>query len=295
MANGSYSFWEKSMQAIFFLGLVLGTLVITALAEELAPTDTKTTPAKSIELTGNQKAELQQQLESALEAYADGLLERNLSSEDAHLSSELTRHFAEGLDREAAAVRRTAGIERERRKLIRGLGLKGERLDARFKLRSVEVSSISGRDIVEAYFSYGDRELPKPFYFVKEGGEFRLAIERPGGAGEVDRSEAAAADASCGARDADYLIANFSLSEVTVSRGEDCAGEYQTTVPETTDPGGLGDPEDAPGEAYLGCPADCGWWDGTLFPQTGSKCDWNQWGWDVIIDRIGGIQCHDEC
>ena len=91
------------MQTILSLALVLGILVNTALAEPLAPTDSRATQEKPIELTENQKAELQQQLELALEAYAHGLLERNLSSEDAYLFSELKRRFAEGLEGDAAA------------------------------------------------------------------------------------------------------------------------------------------------------------------------------------------------
>ncbi len=131
----------------------------------------------------------------------------------------------------------------------------------------------------------------KPFYFVREAGEFKLNIKRPGFTKPLPEGAEASRD--------NYRFKN----DVNWSPVFSCKGTDPFALPAATwfDPcielqGGGFKCFDS-GYTTKKCSSSCGWWTGTTVKQGSNtkKCDWNTWGDDVYVDFDGFWHCHDEC
>lgn len=130
-------------------------------------------------------------------------------------------------------------------------------------LSLLEVSDNDGALSIKV--AYGDADISKPIYFVKEDGKYKLSIFHPFTSSQR------------------YRIRNAHNEEHTVK----CRGGSSQTVSAYQD-------------LYITGEDDCGYfWSGTWFEDTGTgrrvQCQYNKSGWDVRINESGVIECRKNC
>jgi hypothetical protein len=121
-------------------------------------------------------------------------------------------------------------------------------------------------------------ELTRPFYFVLEGGSYKLNVGRPG--------FSKALPAGAAANDT-YVVTNTNCS------GPNCGSVIASCYSggTVTVPGGT--------SKSVSCPNTCGFWSGAYFWGTNwvgtNYCDYNTWGTDVWYQPFMGMYCNDGC
>lgn len=126
-------------------------------------------------------------------------------------------------------------------------------------------------DVVAAFVEIDGRQLPKPFYFVREHGSYKLNITRP--VGDAERGGSSTYDV----KNEDGVLREFSCSSFGGSTEYSVSAKGNRSV-----------------VCYNSCPTI---FDGTQF-EVGTSgptdCDYNTWGWDMYI-RNGLPVCGSPC
>jgi hypothetical protein len=199
------------------------------------------------------------------------LVERDVGAFEGMVSSEVMERGAErGIDPPTL-------LEKQRGALMRTFDLE----EGAFP--DLEVVDVEEQgDAVRVTLALEGQDLEKPFYFVREHGEYLLNIAPPG------FSKAAPEGALFGK-------SNYTISNVNHPTSEPGAlscyqGGNPTIVP-------------AGSTRKVSCGDACGFWAGSIFANAQAYdgpqkyCDWNAWGADVIINFLsfGGFYCADYC
>jgi len=213
-------------------------------------------------------AALTAELEGKFNAYAQALADRNTELLGTLVSSEIQARIGEtGMNMGSFAEKMRGSMLNQ----FNGTSVAPESGVA-FQITSVRVEGDSVR--VEVW-SNGET-LAKPFYFVKEDGDYRLNLVRQGFTRAQPEGSGAATDT--------YRVKNDNAFPQTVR----CSGS-QGVMPAVTELG-------------MRCENKCGFFHGTRFYSPFSndsiKCDYNTWGLDAVYnDRFGplGVICNDKC
>jgi hypothetical protein len=218
--------------------------------------------------------DLAQQLEGRLNAYAQALHDGDEAALRGLLSDEVldkARTLRGGLPR--FATRQKAAMLRQFK------GMKAGDLGEGFRVVKVEPQG----EVVAAHIAYQDREIPRPFYFVREGGELKLNVARPGFSRRLGPAFSA---------NDNYNVRNDSFVNAWVSCASDGGRglNWIDVMHHST--------------RFVSCRNTCGLFNGSYFNSSthvfvGSRqCDYNSWGDDVILsDTPDGprARCEDEC
>ncbi|HYO69928.1 MAG TPA: hypothetical protein VEU33_28015 [Archangium sp.] len=181
-----------------------------------------------------------------------GVISQQLVSRIAYRGSAAT--FEENLE---------AFVSREQTKLAREVGNVYALHDG-FTVTAVDVEG----DVAAASIAVDGRQLPKPFYFVREQGSYKLNIIRPLGITEQGGYTT-------------YDVKN----EDNVTRTFACSNSGSSSI------AAFGTRS---ASCYNSCPT---YFDGTWFTVGSSgrtDCDYNTWGWDLFI-RGGLPVCGSPC
>jgi len=213
-------------------------------------------------------AALTAELEGKFNAYAQALADRNTELLRTLVSSEIQLRIGEtGMDMAGFAEKLRGSMLNQ----FNGTSVAPESGSA-FQITSLRVEG----EAVRVEVSSNGETLAKPFYFVKEDGDYRLNLVRQGFTRAQPEGSGAATDT--------YRIKNDNAYPQTGR----CSGS-QGLMPAVT-------------ELAVRCENKCGFFHGTRFYSPFSndsiKCDYNTWGVDAIYnDRFGslGVICNDKC
>lgn len=202
-------------------------------------------------------------VQATIDAYVSSVVDRQLEPLSSIVSDEILTHGTKrGIELETF-------LERQRASLFRTFQLSE---DARPRFEVADV--VAEGQILRVTLRFRGETLKKPFYLVREAGELKLNIAKPG------FSRALRSTSSYQVRNNNHVSGSATM--LCVGNSIMVQGAHTGTV---------------------SCTDTCGWWSGTDFAMAGSdhseKCDWNSWGDDVIIDGLyGGFYgwyCNDNC
>ncbi len=249
-------------------------------------------PADDTEISENESSGVQvtdslviAELQSELDDYVQSLLARDVSRLDRIISAEV-RVRAQQMNSDVAGFADKMAMslrhELERHNIdpesdITGYFMVGTVVDEGSALR-VEILR-------------NGESTGKPFYFVREAGELKLNIKRPGFTNPLPEG----AEAS---RDNYRWKSDVEWRPVFSCKGTDPFRIKAATWRDHCIP--VGDYGlDCIDSAYTTkkCSSSCGWWTGTTIKQgtTTKKCDWNTWGDDVYVNWNDTWHCNDLC
>jgi hypothetical protein len=208
-------------------------------------------------------------LQARFNSYAQALLERDVSTLDRVLSTEIKARAAEmGSDLGGLADKLKASMLKQFGTMPPA-SMSGEQ----FTVASATVEA----EAVRVMVAFQGRPLEKPFFFVREDGDYKLNVLRAGFSKPLPAGSAAARDT--------YLVTNQN------------GGPYgQTMYCNGGSVHVLGD-----SSGTVSCNNNCGWWHGSGFSSGAYdawlNCDYNTWGTDVWINLVyvGGWDCNDYC
>lgn len=209
--------------------------------------------------------------EQHVNAYARALIERDAATLDELLSSEVKARLA---GYEGGSER---FMDKQRRTLLQAF----PELETAEPEDGFSVTKVAAQEgVVSVTFGYRDRELARPFYFVKEGERYTLNVARPGFSAPLAEG-ALPNDSYQISADSDAQPANIGCyrgQSVNVQPAY-YIGSYNNY--------------------YVSCPNVCGFWHGANFGSSGQwlgapNCDYNTWGTDVWVGWFGA-QCNDSC
>jgi hypothetical protein len=208
--------------------------------------------------------QIRMEIEGKFNAYAQALIDGDNEFLDSVISSEIRNRLVEkNADIAAFAKKMKASMLKQFSDMSDGTSMG-------YAFTVTDIHQASGGLRVEV--ARNGEALSKPFYFVNEGGEYKLNLLRPGFTKPHPDGSGAGSDT--------YRVKNLN------SYNAEAHCNNWKTVP-------------AGGEATLSCANSCGWWSGALFHGTyqGALCDWNSWGVDVYLDgsRLNGLYCNDPC
>ena len=204
------------------------------------------------------------ELEGKFNAYAQALIDGDNEFLSSVISSEIRDRIAEkGADIEAFAKKMKASM-------LRQFSDMSDATSMGYAFTVTDIREAGGGLRVEV--ARNGEALAKPFYFVNEGGEYKLNLLRPGFTKPQPDGSGASSDT--------YRVKNTNDGLAWVN----CDGATSKTV-------------DMFAEVKITCTNKCGWFHGGHFFPGGSYCDWNTWGVDVYLDntRQTGLECADPC
>jgi hypothetical protein len=208
------------------------------------------------------------ELQVAFDAYTRGLLERDAQTLDGLLSIEVKKRATQmGSDVGGFADKMRASLLRQFPTIA------NESTLPEFKVTSATVEG----DTARAQVAFQGEALAKPFFFVSEGGQYKLNIARAGFSNPLPAGTAASVDgyvieSQNGGYGGDMMYCNGGNVYVPVSS-----------------------------KRTVSCVSNCGWWTGTWFNRNLEgptlNCDYNTWGTDVYINLAYayGWTCNDYC
>ena len=203
--------------------------------------------------------DLAQQLEGEINGYVQALHDGDEAALRAILSQEVmdkARTLRGGLTRFAA---------REKELMLRQFeGMKRGDIGEGFRVVKVEPQG----DVVAAHIAYQDQQVPRPFYFVREGQQLKLNVARPGFSRRLGPAFSA---------NDNYNINNKSYTNAWVAcASDDKHGFNWIDVMHHS-------------KRFISCTHTCGFFTGSYF-KSGThtwvgtqQCDYNSWGDDVIL------------
>jgi hypothetical protein len=238
-------------------------LLAVAAGCDVAPEKPASAPVQSSD------SALKAELEAAVNAYGRALYDRKQDVLKTLLSREvLTRlqDYEGGVDR---------FVEKQRASMLKSFkSMNPSGMADRFTINSMDVQA----ETVAVNLSYGGQEIPRPFYFVKEGGRWTLNVARPGFSQKLPDGSLAAST---------YMITtNYQSGFASVGCIRDDRMWNWVDLPNPNS------------NYYLSCRNMCGFWTGGYFTasnwQFSHYCDYNTWGTDVWSDA-GKTYCNDGC
>ena len=238
----------------------------------------QTTVAAPDAETPQTKSDTDQQLRTEIEtrfnAYVRALVDDDAQALEALVSNEIKQRATEmGSDLHGFRNKMFRSMEREFGAVT------ASPAEPLFTVTDVQLEG----NAAEVYVERQGAALPKPFYFVLEGDQYRLNLLPAG------FSKPLPAGAGAGRDYDNYLIQN--------------EWPYTAGVGDTLWCNWGGDPFFVPTGMSVthSCSNNCGWWHGATFRRPGSSieriCDYNTWGVDVKIGPfyLDGWDCNDYC
>jgi len=211
------------------------------------------------------------ELDAKFNDYAQALLDNDIETLNGTMSSEIRMRTADmGSNMRGFARKLRSSMLRQFPEIEEGSDILG-----RFTVEEVREEG----DAIRVEVAFDGVELPKPFYFVLEDGEYRLNLLQPGFTNALPRG--------FGGATRSYLVHNNNPLNPSSGVSINCNGGILFVPPG--------------GERSISCSNTCGWFQGSTFwaysSATGAKCDYNTWGVDVFIDdnRSNGFYCNDKC
>lgn len=208
--------------------------------------------------------QLRMELEGKFNAYAQALIDGDKEFLSNVISSEIRDRLAEkGADIEAFAQKMKASM-------LKQFSDMSDATSMGYAFTVTDIREAGGGLQVEV--ARNGEALAKPFYFVNEGGEYKLNLLRPGFTKAQPDGSGASSDT--------YRVESLNDGYSSVR----CDGANAVSV--------------APfASVNITCTNKCGWWSGGRFYPGSVLCDWNTWGVDVYLDnsRQVGLFCNDPC
>jgi hypothetical protein len=208
--------------------------------------------------------QIRMEIEGKFNAYAQALIDGDNEFLSSVISSEIRDRLAEK-DADIAAF-----AKKMKASMLKQFSDMSDGTSMGYAFTVTDIHQASGGLRVEV--ARNGEALLKPFYFVNEGGEYKLNLLRPGFTKPRPDGSGAGSDT--------YRVKNYNDYNTQVR-----CNNTKTIA--------------AWGEGTVSCANSCGWWSGALFHGTyqGALCDWNTWGVDVYLDssRQNGLYCADAC
>jgi len=209
------------------------------------------------------------ELQTTFDIYTRGLLERDTQALDGLLSHEVKNRATQmGSDVGGFADKMKASLLKQFPTIADESSPLPE-----FKITSATVEGETVRALVE----FQGEALAKPFFFVSEGGQYKLNIARVGFSNPLPAGTAASRDS--------YLITSQNGGYGGDTMYCNAGNVYVPVSSSRT----------------VSCNSNCGWWTGTWFNRNLEgptlNCDYNTWGTDVWINLAYayGWSCNDSC
>jgi hypothetical protein len=213
-------------------------------------------------------AELKSELEIRFNAYARALFENDPQALAGLMSEEVKQR----------ALEKGTDMQGFRDKMFKSMqtqlgGMSDVTMANAFSVSDVTIDG----DSATIKVAFQGTPLDKPFYFVKEGEQYKLNLVRPGFSKPLPAGSAPARDT--------YLIQSHWAYNNGFGSTMTCNGG-QVLVPDGT-------------SKTVSCNNTCGWWHGSTFTLDAisfRNCDYNTWGPDVFIGPYdAGWMCNDLC
>jgi len=209
--------------------------------------------------------QIRMELEGKFNAYAQALLDGDNEFLNSLISSEIRNRFVEkNTDIAAFAKKMKASM-------LMQFSDMSDATSMGYAFTVTDIHEASGGLRVEV--ARNGEALAKSFYFVNEGGEYKLNLVRPGFMKPRPDGSGASSDT--------YRVKNLNDGLTEAS----CDPNHSLMNPL--------------GEARLSCTNRCGFWHGANFRGNfqNALCDYNTWGIDVYYDntRNNGMFCNDPC
>jgi hypothetical protein len=208
--------------------------------------------------------QIRMELEGKFNAYAQALIDGDYELLNNVISSEIQDRLVEkGADIAAFAQKMKASM-------LKQFSDMSDATSMGYAFTVTDIQEAGGGLRVEV--ARNGEALAKPFYFVNEGGEYKLNLLRPGFTKTQPDGSGAGKDT--------YRVKNLNEGVGWVN----CSGATSKTV-------------NMFAETTISCDNKCGWWSGSRFTPGGIYCDWNSWGVDVYLDNSTqvGAFCNDPC